>query len=250
MLQSECLNPAPGCVSGNNRIILEKFCAARKNGDGGRSGGTSIFELLKRISAPKEQTPAGVEWIIAGLGNPGKEYTFTRHNTGFLCLGYVAELLGVKIDREKFRALTARAVIDGHPVLFLCPLTYMNLSGESVREAAEFYRVPPEKTLVILDDINLEHGRLRFRTGGSAGGHNGLKNIIYQLNSDAFPRLRIGVGGKPDNGIELVDWVLSRFTDAELEALRTAFDKVNEALPAIVGGRTEEAQRICNSRNG
>lgn len=209
-----------------------------------------IFELLKRISVKKDPEPAGVEWIIAGLGNPGREYTFTRHNTGFLCLGYIARKLGVTIDREKFHALTARAVVDGHPVLLLCPLTYMNLSGDSVRDAAEFYRVPPEKTLVILDDINLEHGRLRYRTGGSAGGHNGLKSIIYQLNSDSFPRLRIGVGGKPHEGMELTDWVLSRFTDSELAALEPAFEKVWEALPAVIGGRTDEAQRLCNSRNG
>ncbi|MBP5270217.1 MAG: aminoacyl-tRNA hydrolase [Clostridia bacterium] len=212
---------------------------------------SNIFDLFKQISAGRETaSPAGVEWIVAGLGNPGREYTFTRHNTGFLCLGYIAEKLGVSIERAKFRGLTARAEISGRGVLLLCPVTYMNCSGESIREAAEYYKVPPEKILVILDDINLPPGRLRYRTSGSAGGHNGLKSIIYQLQSDSFPRMRIGVGSKPAEGMELVDWVLSRFTESELAELRPAFDRIYEALPAVVEGRTDEAQRICNSRNG
>ncbi len=212
---------------------------------------SNIFDLFKQISGGRD-TPsqAGVEWIVAGLGNPGREYTFTRHNTGFLCLGYIAEKLGVSIERARFKGLTARAEISGRGVLLLCPVTYMNCSGESIREAAEYYKVPPEKILVILDDINLPPGRLRYRTSGSAGGHNGLKSIIYQLQSDSFPRMRIGVGSKPVEKMELVDWVLSRFTEQELAELRPSFDRIYEALPAVVEGKTEEAQRICNSRNG
>lgn len=208
-----------------------------------------IFELFKKISAQKTQTPdtRGVEWIIAGLGNPGRDYTFTRHNTGFLCLGVIAHKLGVKIEKARFHALTARADIDGHSVLLLCPQTYMNSSGDALREAAEFYKVPPEKILVVVDDINLDVGRMRFRENGSSGSHNGLKSIIYQLNSDAFPRVRIGVGKKPVPEMDLAEWVLSRFTDGELETEEKMFERTCDGLSLILGGKYDEAKQYFNS---
>ena len=205
-----------------------------------------IFELLKRISAKREEPAKGIDWIIAGLGNPGREYAYTRHNTGFLCMGVIARKIGTEIGREKFRSLTGRAEIGGRGVLLQCPLTYMNLSGEAIRDAAAFYHVPPERILVIVDDVNLPVGKMRFRTKGTDGGHNGLKNIIYQLQSDAFPRIRIGVGAKPE-GYDLMNWVLSRFSDGELEALGPLFSRVYDSLDAITDGRTDEAMRIINS---
>lgn len=210
---------------------------------------SDIFDLFKKISAEKAGTPksAGVEWIIAGLGNIGTEYTFTRHNTGFLCMGVIARKLGVTVDKARFHALTARSEIAGHSVLLLCPTTYMNASGDAVAEAAEFYKVPPERVLVLVDDINLDVGRMRFRENGSAGSHNGLKSIIYRLNSDTFPRVRIGVGKKPECYTDLADWVLSRFGDTELATLEKLFERTCEGLPLILDGKKNEASQFFNS---
>lgn len=208
-----------------------------------------IFDLFKKISSSKSETPEtkAVEWIIVGLGNPGKEYTFTRHNTGFLCLGVLAHKLGVSIEKARFHALTARAEIGGHSVLLLCPQTYMNSSGDAVREASEFYKVPAEKVLVVVDDINLDVGRMRFRENGSSGSHNGLKSIIYQLNSDKFPRVRIGVGKKPVAEMDLADWVLSRFTDAELQSEEKMYERTFDGLLLILDGKIEEAKQYFNT---
>ncbi|MBO7360159.1 MAG: aminoacyl-tRNA hydrolase [Clostridia bacterium] len=205
-----------------------------------------IFEILKRLRAGGgDAAPAGVEWIVAGLGNPGREYEKTRHNAGFLCLGDLAERYGVSLNRTKFKALTARCEIAGKGVLLLCPLTYMNLSGESVRAAADYYHVPPSRIIAVCDDIYRDVGRLKIKRKGSDGGHKGLASIIYQLESDAFPRIKIGVGAKPE-GWELADWVLSRFSDDELEPLTRAISLACDGIPLIIEGKTEEAMQKCN----
>ena len=149
------------------------------------------------------------DWLIAGLGNPGSEYEKTRHNTGFMSLDLLAARLQVKVSKERFKALTAQADFDGQRLLLMKPLTFMNASGIAIEAAAHFYKIPPERVLVLFDDISLPVGKLRIRKNGSAGGHNGLKSIISCLGSDQFPRVKIGVGAKPHPDYDLADWVLS-----------------------------------------
>ena len=160
-----------------------------------------------------------VEWLVVGLGNPGPKYEWTRHNVGFLVVDALAERLGVPVQKLKYKALTNTAVIGGRSVLLMKPTTYMNLSGESVGQAARFYKIPPERVLVISDDVALPQGKLRIRRSGSAGGHNGLKNIIAHLGSDQFPRLKVGVGGKPYPDSDMADWVLGKFTGQDKAAM-------------------------------
>lgn len=154
----------------------------------------------------------GAGWLIVGLGNPGVAYENTRHNIGFQVLDQLGERQKKPIQRLKFKALTNLFTISGEKVLVMKPVTYMNLSGEAVRPAADFYKIPPERILVVSDDTALPAGRLRIRKGGSAGGHNGLKSIIQHLGSDQFPRLRVGVGEKPHPDYDMADWVLGKFT--------------------------------------
>lgn len=187
------------------------------------------------------------DYMIVGLGNPGKKYEFTKHNAGFLCIDLLAQELGVKIDRLKFKALVADVRIEGKRCLLMKPQTFMNLSGEAVRDAAEFYKIPSEKIIVIFDDISLEPGRLRIRRKGSDGGHNGIKSIIYQLQSDAFPRIKLGIGKKPHPDFDLADWVLEPFTKDALTALRSACDNACEAVKLMIDGKTDEAMSRFNS---
>lgn len=187
------------------------------------------------------------DYMIVGLGNPGKKYEFTKHNAGFLCIDLFAQNLGVKIDRLKFKALIADVRIDGKRCLLMKPQTFMNLSGEAVREAAEFYKIPPEKIIVIFDDISLEPGRLRIRRKGSDGGHNGIKSIIFQLQSDAFPRIKLGIGKKPHPDFDLADWVLEPFSKDALTALRSACENAGEAVKLMIDGKTDEAMSRYNS---
>ncbi len=206
----------------------------------------NIFDLFKKIESNK-QAPAGPPThLLVGLGNPGREYALTRHNAGFLAIDYIAESLGCAIDRARFKALCGETTVEGTRVLLLKPQTFMNLSGESVREAAAFYHIEPANITVICDDINLEVGRLRVRGKGSDGGQNGLKNIIYQLNSDAFPRIRIGVGKKPHPEMDLADWVLSRFGEAEQKTLFSLFPAVKEGAELLLQNDLEGAMRRCN----
>ena len=190
---------------------------------------------------------APVEYLIVGLGNPGRQYESTRHNAGFIVLDTLAEKLNVSIDRVKFKGLFCTAVLEGKGVLLLKPSTYMNLSGESVREAMQFYKIPPEKTIIVYDDISLEPGKLRIRKKGSDGGHNGMKNIIYLMGKDTFPRIKMGVGAKPNPGWNLADWVLSKFTQKEGESLEAAADNACEALHLMVQGKEQEAMNKYNS---
>ena len=173
----------------------------------------------------RNTAPSGpVEYIIAGLGNPGTKYENTRHNAGFLAIDRVAEKAGASIDRLKFKGLTGQAEVGGKRVLLLKPSTFMNLSGQSVQEALAFYKLPPSRCIVLFDDISLEPGRMRIRAKGTDGGHNGMKNIIYLTGHDDIPRIKIGVGKKPNPGWDLADWVLSRFSPADLKALDPVFD--------------------------
>lgn len=196
----------------------------------------------KRTPAPS----GPVEFIIAGLGNPGREYENTRHNAGFMAVDRLAEKHAAKINRIKFKGTVGDCQIEGHRVLLLKPGTFMNLSGQSLREAMAFYKIPPERTLVVFDDINLPPGRLRVRRKGSDGGHNGMKNIIYLSGSDQFPRIKLGVGQKPNPEYNLADWVLSKFTQADLKELDAALDSACAAAGLILRGEIDKAMNLYN----
>ena len=191
----------------------------------------------------KKQT--SIDAIIVGLGNPGKKYEGTRHNAGFAALDHVAEKWGVRVTKAKFDALTGTGTAAGVKVLLMKPQTFMNLSGDAVRKAADFYKVPPERIIVLFDDISLAPGRLRIRKTGSAGGHNGIKSIIAAVGQE-FPRVKIGVGERPRPEYDLADWVLSRFTPQEWADVTARFDDVCEAVSMIMKGQLSAAQNKYN----
>jgi len=206
----------------------------------------SIFDLFKKIEGERA-TPAGPPaYLLVGLGNPGDKYTYTRHNVGFLALDSLAELYGVRIDRARFKAMVGEATLEGHRVLLMKPQTFMNLSGTAVREAAYFYNIPPEHIIVIYDDVNLDVARLRVRGKGSDGGHNGIKSIVAELGSDAFPRIRIGVGKKPHPDYDLADWVLSELHREERELLAKTVPTVREGVSLLLKGELSAAMSRCN----
>ena len=175
-----------------------------------------------------------VDWLVVGLGNPGPEYEKTRHNVGFRAVDLLAKDAGVKIDRARFRGLTCQTTLAGQKVLLLKPQTFMNLSGEAVHLAAMYYRLPVSRILVLSDDISLPVGKIRVRSEGSAGGHNGLKSIIAHLGSQDFPRIRVGVGAKPHPDYDLADWVLSSFTPEEEKLLAPALDHAAAAALELI----------------
>ncbi len=185
-------------------------------------------------------------YIIAGLGNPGPDYEKTRHNIGFLTANAIAADLGVKIDRLKFRSLTATAVIAGEKCLLMKPQTFMNNSGEAIGEAARFFKVPPENVIVISDDISLPPGTIRIRRKGSAGGHNGLKSIIAHLGSDNFPRVKVGVGERKNLDSDLADYVLGTFSKEDAKVMNEAILDAVDAVELIVSGKTDEAMNRYN----
>ena len=189
----------------------------------------------------------GVQWLVVFLGNPGLKYQNTRHNAGFLTADVVEKDCGVRIDRLRFHALTAQTELGGQKVLLMKPQTYMNNSGEAVAPAAKFYKVPPEHILVVSDEIHLQPGRLRIRTKGSAGGHNGLKDIIARLGTQEFPRVRLGVGEKPNPEYDLAAWVLGKLAGADRKAFEARYPDVQDAVELILAGRLGEAQ---NRHNG
>ena len=201
--------------------------------------------FFKRPSAVPRVT-GKPEYIIAGLGNPGREYEYSRHNTGFLALDVICNKYGGKTDRLKYNALTGLCEINGHICLLMRPQTYMNLSGNAVGEAAAFYKIPPEKVVVLYDDISLPTGFLRIRKKGSAGGHNGVKSIIACLGTEEFPRLKIGVGAKADPDEDLKDHVLGKFSKADLETIRKTGERAAEAVALIVDGKVDEAMNRYN----
>lgn len=210
----------------------------------------SIFDVFARLeNEKKQQTAAGpVTWLVVGLGNPGSKYDGTRHNAGFRALEHYCAKSGQKIDKMKFKSLIGEGPFGGARVLFLKPQTFMNLSGEAVRDAAAFYKIDPSHIIVLSDDISLPVGRIRVRAKGSAGGQNGLKNIIYHLNSDQFPRVKIGVGAKPHPDYDLADWVLSRFTADEQESINHAAERAMQAAEEIVKNGPASAAQLFNGQ--
>ena len=190
----------------------------------------------------------GASWMIVFLGNPGKEYENTRHNAGFLAADAMEKRLGVKINKLKFRSLTALTRVGDEGVLLLKPQTYMNLSGQAVGEAARFYKIPSGKVIVLSDETALPLGRIRVRRSGSAGGHNGLKDVIAALGTEDFPRIRLGVGGKPHEDYDMRDWVLSRFTGKDAELISDAAERAAEAALCYIEKGPDEAMNRYNQK--
>ncbi len=189
---------------------------------------------------------AADSWLIVGLGNPGKEYAATKHNCGFLAIDLIARQLNCKIDKSKFQGLYGQVVYEGRKLYLLKPQTFMNLSGRSVLEISAYFHIPPERILVLFDDISLEPGRIRIRPNGSAGGHNGIKSIIAELGSQEFPRVKIGVGAKPHKDGDLADWVLSGFTASEEKALAVSLQNAADSALCIVSHGIYEAANRYN----
>lgn len=200
--------------------------------------------MLKLFS--KNEAPSGADWLIVGLGNPGPKYDGTRHNTGFLMIDALAEHFNCEVRRVKFKGLYGKCKIAGQDVVLLKPSTFMNLSGQSVTDAMNFFHLPPERVLLLFDDISLDVGKTRIRLKGSDGGHNGVKNIIYLSGSDRFPRMKIGIGHKPE-GWNLADWVLSRFSKDEMKLLAGVAENVIAAAELILGGQADKAMNRFNS---
>ncbi|MFG6350595.1 MAG: aminoacyl-tRNA hydrolase [Oscillospiraceae bacterium] len=187
-----------------------------------------------------------VSWLVVGLGNPGEKYENTRHNAGFLVADELGERGRFPIQRLKFKALTNAAAIGGQGALVMKPATYMNLSGEAVGEAARFYKVAPNHVLVISDDVDLPLGKLRIRTGGSAGGHNGLKSVIQHLGTDQFPRLKVGVGGKPHPDYDMADWVLGKLQGEDKKVMDEAVKRAAEAVECFLRDGPQKAMNRFN----
>ena len=193
------------------------------------------------------QKNGGVDWLLVCLGNPEDQYENTRHNVGFQVADAVAERHNVPIQRLKFRALTNTITVGEKKVLLMKPVTYMNLSGEAVHEAASFYKVPPERILVVSDEVALAPGKIRVRRSGSAGGHNGLKNIIAHLGTDQFPRIRVGVGQKPHPDYDMADWVLGKFQGEDKKAVEEAVKRAADAAECLI---QEGVDKAMNRYNG
>lgn len=207
----------------------------------------SIFDKFRQISK-EENLPSGpVEYIIAGLGNPGLQYEGTRHNAGFMVMDKLGEKLGSDIKKMKFKSLCADVSIGGKHCVLLKPTSYMNNSGQAVAEAMNFYKLDIDHVIIVYDDISLEPGRLRIRRKGSDGGHNGIKSIIYLTGEDTFPRIKMGVGKKPHPKYDLADWVLGHFSDEDKEKMDKAAENACEALELMVSGKTDEAMNKFNS---
>lgn len=190
--------------------------------------------------------PGPVEWLVVGLGNPGPKYDWTRHNMGFLVIDELAEREKIPVQKLKFKALTNTAVIGDQSVLLMKPTTYMNLSGGAVGEAARFYKIPSERILVISDDVALPQGKLRIRRSGSAGGHNGLKDIIAHLGGDGFPRIKVGVGGKPHPDSDMADWVLGKFTGQDKKVMEEAIKRAADAVETLLKAGVDQAMSRYN----
>ena len=189
-----------------------------------------------------------ISWLVVFLGNPGPRYVGTRHNAGFMVADALSRKKDVAINRFRFRALTASCAFGGETALLMKPQTYMNLSGDAVGQAARFYKIPPDHILVVSDEVSLPVGALRIRTKGSAGGHNGLKSIISALGTDAFPRIRLGVGSPPHPDYDMADWVLSAFHDGDAAAMRDAAERAADAVECCIVRGTEKAMNQYNQK--
>lgn len=187
-----------------------------------------------------------IDYIVVGLGNPGKEYEKTRHNVGFMALDFIAQKIPIEFGCKKFKSIIGTGELEGRNILFMKPQTYMNLSGQAVVEAARFYKVLPEKIILIFDDISLSCGKIRIRNKGSHGGHNGVRNIIDLFGTDKFPRIKVGVGSKPNEHWDLADWVLSKFTDRDMSLLNNSMESTYESLRYIISGKIETAMNKFN----
>lgn len=187
-------------------------------------------------------------YVIAGLGNPGNKYEGTRHNIGFEIIDYISRVYDIKVNRLGFKSLYGQGMIDGEKVLLIKPQTFMNLSGQAIKPALDFYKIPPENLFLICDDVNIPLGTLRIREKGSAGGHNGLKDIIYMLCSDEFPRLRVGVGAPQNEHIDLADHVLGMFSKEENEILLKVAKRITEALPVMMKDGVSKAMSRYNGK--
>lgn len=205
----------------------------------------SIWDAFNRISVGNAQTTK-IEFIIAGLGNPGIQYERTRHNAGFMAIAAMEKKFGFEVKSHKFKSLVGEAVIGGKRVLVMKPETFMNNSGEAIEQARSFYKLPIENVLVIYDDISLEPGHIRIRRKGSAGGHNGIKSVIALCGSEEFPRIKLGVGKKPHPEYDLVDWVLGKFNEEQQKAFDSRLDDVCTAAEFIVKGEIDKAMNACN----
>ena len=192
------------------------------------------------------KSSGGAAWLLVCLGNPGEKYENTRHNVGYMVADEIGERCRAPIQKLRFKALTDLVTISGQKVLVMKPVTFMNLSGEAVRPAADFYKIPPGHVLVISDDTALAPGRLRIRKGGSAGGHNGLKNIIQHLGTDQFPRIRVGVGQKPHPDYDLADWVLGKFVGEDKKTMDAAIKRAADAVECLLSDGPDTAMNRFN----
>jgi len=192
------------------------------------------------------ETPGSVDWVVAGLGNPGREYESTRHNVGFFVLDKLSQRWNIPMKKLKFQSLYGMGPAAGLRVLLLRPQTFMNKSGEAIQDCVRFYKVPPERTLVIFDDVSLPLGKLRVRGKGSDGGHNGIKSILYQLQTDEFPRVKIGVGAPDHPDFDMKDWVLGGFSKAEGPVMAEALDRACDAAEEVLRRGVEAAMNRFN----
>ena len=207
----------------------------------------SIFDVFDRISANSQNARGKIEYVIAGLGNPGLEYENTRHNAGFIVLDMLAKQCGEEINRMQFKGRTADVMLGDKRCLLLKPTTYMNNSGESIVQALEFYKLDVSSLIVVCDDISLDVGRLRIRRQGSHGGHNGLRSICELTGSDSYERIKMGVGKKPHPDYDLAKWVLGKFGKEDMEKLNTAAENACECIKLMVQGKTDQAMNKYNS---
>ena len=187
-----------------------------------------------------------VEYLIVGLGNPDRKYENTRHNCGWMAIDYLADAWGVRVNKIRFKSFVGECVAGGKKALLMKPTTYMNNSGQAVAEAMAFYKIPPEKVIVIFDDVSLEVGKMRIRQKGSDGGQKGMRSIIYLSGSDQFPRIKIGIGAKPNPNWDLADWVLSKFTDDERKTLDDMFANAKDAAELMLDGKIDRAMNLYN----
>ena len=205
----------------------------------------NIFDFFKKEGRSATFSTAP-EYIAVFLGNPGKEYAFTRHNAGFMAADYASEKLSITSFRSKFSSLCATAEISGKKVILLKPQTFMNNSGIAVKEASDYYKIPPERIIVVFDDVNIAPGTIRVKRAGTDGGHNGIKSIIYHLSSNAFPRIKIGIG-KPIHG-EMIDWVIGPVPKADREDIFSSLEKAYDALVMITDGKIDDAMAKYNRK--